>query len=141
VDLSTKGLDRFVEAHDRVYEAVLSELAMGEKTSHWMWFVFPQLRELGRSPIAKYFGIASKQEALDYWSHPVLGKRLLECIQLLLDQRNSDIHDILGSPDDLKFRCCLTLFAQVAKSEPAFDVALQRFFSAKADDATLKLLV
>ena len=140
MDLSTHGLERFVQAQDRVYETVLSELAMGEKATHWMWFVFPQLRELGRSPIAKHFGIATKQEAFEYWGHPVLGKRLLECVQLLLNQRNSEVHDIFGSPDDMKFRSCLTLFSQVAKGEPAFGAALERFFAGKADVATLNLL-
>ncbi len=140
MDLSTHGLERFVQAQDRVYETVLDELAMGEKSTHWMWFVFPQLRELGRSPIAKHFGIASKQEAREYWGHPVLGKRLLECVQLLLNQRNSDVHDIFGSPDDLKFRSCLTLFSQFAKGEPAFGAAFERFFGGKADVATLNLL-
>jgi uncharacterized protein (DUF1810 family) len=140
VDLTTQGLERFVQAQNRAYEAVLDELAMGEKTSHWMWFIFPQLRDLGRSAIAKHFGIVSKQEALEYWSHPVLGRRLLECVNLLLNQRNSDAHDIFGTPDDLKFRSCLTLFAQVAKNEAAFNAALTRFFGGKADESTLKLL-
>jgi uncharacterized protein (DUF1810 family) len=140
VELNTQGLERFVQAQDRVYAAVLDELARGEKTSHWMWFIFPQLRELGRSTIAKHFGISSKQDALEYWSHPVLGKRLLECVNLLLNQRNSDAHDIFGTPDDLKFRSCMTLFAQVVKNEPAFTAALTRFFGGKADESTLKLL-
>lgn len=140
MDLSAQGLERFVQAQDRVYETVLSELAMGEKTTHWIWFIFPQLKELGKSPIAKHFGISSRQEAVDYLGHPLLGRRLLECVQLLLDQRNSDAHDIFGSPDDLKFRSCLTLFAQVAKVEPVFDAALKRFFGGKSDENTLKLL-
>ncbi len=138
--LTTQGLERFVEAQNRDYDGVLSELAMGEKTSHWMWFIFPQLKVLGRSAIARHFGIESKAEALAYWGHPILRKRLLECTNLLLAQRNTNIHDILGSPDDIKFRSCMTLFASVAKDEPAFKAALDRFFTGKPDENTLKLL-
>src|SRR5674476_908010 len=108
MNLTTPGLQRFVEAQDRVYESVCKELALGEKTSHWMWFIFPQLKDLGRSPIAKYFGIDSKEEALAFWQHPILGQRLKECTQLVLAQRNTTAHDIFGSPDDLKFKSCLT---------------------------------
>jgi uncharacterized protein (DUF1810 family) len=129
-----------VEAQDRVYESVLQELALGEKTSHWMWFIFPQLEGLGRSPIAKYFGIASWDEALGFWQHPILGPRLKECTQLVLAQRNTTAHDIFGSPDDLKFKSCMTLFAQVAPTEPVFKEALARFFGGQPDETTLKLL-
>lgn len=136
----TQGLARFVEAQDRVYESVCNELALGEKTSHWMWFVFPQLKSLGHSPIAKHYGIESAEEALAYWQHPVLGRRLLECTQLVLAQPNTTARDIFGSPDDLKFKSCLTLFAQVAPQEQAFKLALTRFFGGKPDENTLKLL-
>jgi len=140
MNLTTPGLQRFVEAQDRVYDSVCDELAMGEKTSHWMWFIFPQLKALGRSPMAKHFGLESKEEALAYWQHPVLGKRLLHCTQLLLAQRNANAHDIFGSPDDTKFKSCLTLFSQVAPQEPAFRQALERFYAGKLDDSTIKLL-
>jgi uncharacterized protein (DUF1810 family) len=140
MDFKTQGLERFVEAQDRVYGNVLDELAMGHKTSHWMWFIFPQLRELGRSTIAKHFGIASRDEALAYLAHPVLGPRLKECVKLLLSQRNSDPHDIFGSPDDLKFRSCLTLFASIANGEACFQQALERFYAGKPDQTTLALL-
>ena len=137
---TTQGLQRFVEAQDRIYESACNELALGEKTSHWMWFIFPQLKGLGRSPIAKHYGIESAAEALAYWQHPVLGKRLLTCAQLVLAQRNTTAHDIFGSPDDLKFKSSLTLFAQVAPQEPVFKQALERFFGGKLDESTLKLL-
>jgi len=136
----TQGLQRFVEAQDRVYESVCNELALGEKTSHWMWFIFPQLKGLGRSPIAKYYGIDSAAEALAFWQHPVLGRRLLDCTRLVLAQRNTTAHDIFGSPDDLKFKSCMTLFAQVAPQEPVFGEALARFFGGQPDQATLRLL-
>jgi uncharacterized protein (DUF1810 family) len=122
-----------------VYDGVLDELAMGHKTSHWMWFIFPQLRALGRSAMAKRFGIASKAEAIEYMAHPVLGRRLVECVNLLLAQRNSDPHEIFGSPDDLKFRSCLTLFSAVS-AEPCFNAALERFYAGKPDQSTLQLL-
>ena len=138
---STKtGLERFVEAQDRVYDTVCDELALGAKTSHWMWFIFPQLKELGRSPIAKFYGIDSKDEAKAYWEHPVLGKRLLECTKLVLALRNKTANEILGSPDDLKFRSCMTLFSQVALEEEAFKRALECYFGGRPDENTLKLL-
>ncbi len=140
MNLTTPGLQRFVEAQNRVYESVCKELALGEKTSHWMWFIFPQLKELGRSPIAKYFGIDSKGEALGYWQHPILGQRLKQCTQLVLAQASKTAHAIFGSPDELKFKSCMTLFAQVAPQEPVFRQALARFFGGQPDEATLKLL-
>lgn len=139
-NLSNNGLERFVEAQDRVYVSVCEELAAGEKTSHWMWFVFPQLKALGRSPIAKHFGIGSRDEALAYWKHPVLGPRLKECTKLVLAVGDKTIHDIFGSPDDLKFRSCMTLFAQVAPEEPVFSQTLKRFFGGQPDERTLALL-
>jgi uncharacterized protein (DUF1810 family) len=139
-NLTTQGLNRFVEAQDRVYASVCEELAVGKKTSHWMWFVFPQLKALGRSPIAKHFGIESRGEALSYWQHPVLGKRLKECADLVMAVGDKTVHDIFGSPDDLKFRSCMTLFSQVAPDEPVFRQALEHFFGGQSDDSTLELL-
>ena len=135
-----QGLTRFVEAQDRVYAAVRGELAAGNKTSHWMWFIFPQLKALGRSSIAKYFGIESRSEALAYWQHPVLGKRLKECTQLALAAGDKTAHEIFGSPDDLKFCSYMTLFAQVVPDEPVFGEALDCFFNGQLDAMTLGLL-
>ena len=137
---TSHGLERFVEAQDRVYAAVKEELAAGNKTSHWMWFVFPQLKALGRSSMAKHFGIESGGEALAYWQHPVLGKRLKECTELVLAADGKTVHEIFGSPDDLKFKSCMTLFAQVAPDEPVFSRALERFFGGQPDEMTLNLL-
>ncbi len=139
-NLTNNGLERFVEAQDRVYASVCEELAAGEKESHWMWFVFPQLKALGRSPIAKHFGIESREEALAYWKHPVLGPRLKECTKLVLAVGDKTIHEVFGSPDDLKFRSCMTLFAQVAPDEPVFSQALERFYGGQPDESTLELL-
>lgn len=137
---NTQGLERFVEAQAAVYHAVVAELAMGHKETHWMWFIFPQLKELGRSPMAKHFGIESMDEARAYLAHPVLGSRLVECTKLMLAQRNANAYEILGSPDDLKFRSCMTLFSMVSPAEAVFKQALDIFFAGKADEATLKLL-
>lgn len=137
---ASHDLERFTAAQDRVHAAVCQELAAGKKTSHWMWFVFPQLKALGRSTIAKHFGIESRNEALAFWQHPLLGKRLKECTELLLAVADKTAHEIFGSPDDFKFRSCMTLFAQVAPEEKVFTLALQRFFDGQPDENTLELL-
>jgi uncharacterized protein (DUF1810 family) len=139
-NLTTQGLERFVQAQDSVYASVLEQLAAGEKTSHWMWFVFPQLQALGRSTIARHFGIESRDEAMAYWQHAVLGPRLKECTKLVLGVSDKTAHDIFDSPDDLKFWSCMTLFAQVAPQEPLFAQALERFFGGRPDKNTLELL-
>jgi len=121
------NLQRFVDAQASVYDAVLDELHRGRKTSHWMWFVFPQLRGLGRSATAEHFGLASLDEARAYLAHPLLGARLRECTRLAL-RAGSDAHAVFGAPDDLKFRSCMTLFTHAAPDEPVFAEALQHYF-------------
>jgi uncharacterized protein (DUF1810 family) len=140
INLTTYGLPRFVEAQDRVFDSVCNELALGEKTTHWMWFIFPQLQGLGKSAVARHYAIKSAEEALAYWQHPILGPRLVTCVKLVLAQPNTTARDVFGTPDDLKFKSCLTLFGQVASQEPVFKLALDRFFAGKPDEATLKLL-
>ncbi len=132
-------LQRFVDAQAPVYAQVRAELAAGRKASHWMWFVFPQLKGLGFSAMAQHYGIASIAEARAYWEHPVLGARLAECTELVLAVAGRSAHEIFGSPDDLKFRSCMTLFAE-ATAEPQFRSALTKFFDGRADEATLRLL-
>ena len=134
-------LAEFVAAQDAVYDQVRRELAAGRKESHWIWFIFPQLVGLGQSYMAKKFGIASKDEALRYLQHPVLGLRLRESTELLLALPSGDITCILGYPDDLKFRSCLTLFAAVAPDELVFRSALEKFYDGKPDNLTLDLLL
>lgn len=133
-------LQRFIEAQDPLYPQVCAELAAGDKTSHWMWFVFPQLKALGRSATAQHFGIASRAEALAYWQHPVLGPRLKECSELVVAVKGRTAQQIFHSPDALKFRSCMTLFAQVAPQEPVFQRALARYFGGEGDALTLELL-
>ena len=133
-------LQRFVDAQDRVFDQVRAELAAGDKSSHWMWFVFPQLKHLGRSAMARHYGIASRDEARAYWQHPLLGPRLKQCTELVCAVEGKTAYDIFHSPDDLKFRSCLTLFSQIAPQEPVFALALKKYFGGRPDVKTLDLL-
>ncbi|MBY6261077.1 DUF1810 domain-containing protein [Azospirillum sp. 412522] len=134
-------LQRFVNAQEPVFAAVLKELRDGRKRSHWMWFVFPQLRDLGRSPTAQFYGIASLDEARAYLAHPVLGFRLEQATDSVLAVRERTLHEIFGSPDDLKFRSSMTLFARAAaKGESRYHTALDRYCDGRMDEATLALL-
>jgi uncharacterized protein (DUF1810 family) len=133
-------IERFVEAQDPVYASVCDELKAGHKTTHWMWFVFPQLRGLGTSAMAHHFGIASAAEAVAYLRHPVLGARLRECVELVLGVPTRTAHQIFGSPDDLKFRSSMTLFRIVAPAEPLFQRALDRYFGGEGDPLTSERL-
>jgi len=132
-------LQRFVAAQDGVIDAVRAELRAGRKRSHWMWFVFPQLSGLGASSTARFYGIATLEEARAYLAHPVLGVRLRECCALMLAVPDRSAHEILGSPDDLKFRSCLTLFSLAAPHEAVFGACLQRFYRGEPDPRTVSL--
>ncbi|GAA0528509.1 DUF1810 domain-containing protein [Paractinoplanes ferrugineus] len=131
-------LERFVVAQDGVYERALGELRAGSKRSHWMWFVFPQVSGLGSSPAAQRYAISGAPEARAYLSHPVLGPRLRECARAML-AHDRGATEILGSPDDLKLRSSMTLFAQVADDPAIFTEVLERFFGTP-DQRTLDLM-
>ena len=133
-------LERFVAAQAPMIDAVRGELRRGLKTSHWMWFVLPQLAALGSSAMAKRYGIESVAEARAYLAHPVLGRRLLECCGLLLQAPNDDIEDILGHPDDLKFRSCLTLFMAADPKQEVLRQCLEKFYAGAPDERTVVLL-
>lgn len=133
-------LDRFVSAQQRDYQQALSELRRGRKESHWMWYVFPQLRGLGHSQYALRYGIATLDEARAYLAHPVLGPRLLECVGALLSLPGCDPVAVLGSVDALKLRSCLTLFCAADKDNQVFDQALHKFHAGLPDERTLALL-
>ena len=133
-------LHRFVAAQEPVMARVHAELAAGAKTSHWMWFVFPQLRALGRSSTARHYGIADRAEATAYAAHPVLGPRLVDCARLVLGVQGKSAHAIFGSPDDLKLCSCMTLFEAVAPAERTFADVLARYYGGRRDDRTLELL-
>jgi len=132
----TFDLQRFVDAQEGVMATVHEELRAGRKRSHWMWFVFPQCKGLGSSAMAQHYGIASLAEARAYLAHPLLGPRLLECCTLMLAVPGRSAHEILGSPDDLKFRSCLTLFALAAPGQALFRAALNRFYDGTMDPRT-----
>jgi len=133
-------LARFVEAQERVYPNVLAELKNGRKRSHWMWFVFPQVDGLGFSPTTKFYAIRDIDEARRYLHHPLLGERLQECANLVLNVRNRTVSEIFGYPDDLKFRSCMTLFSCVAGPGSVFEKVLDYCFDGKRDAKTLELL-
>ena len=120
--------------------ATLAELRAGRKRSHWMWFIFPQLRGLGHSPTAQYFAIRSRAEAEAYLRHPVLGARLRECTRLVNAVEGRGVGDIFGFPDDLKFRSSMTLFAEVAPDDAVFRQALDKYFEGEPDERTMELL-
>ncbi|MCJ2144658.1 DUF1810 domain-containing protein [Methylobacterium sp. E-066] len=133
-------LDRFVAAQESVYERALAELQAGEKRSHWMWFVFPQIAGLGASPMAQRYAIGSLGEAQAYCDHPVLGARLRACTAAVNGVTGRSAHAIFGSPDDVKFRSSMTLFARAAPEEPGFAAALATYFGGEPDPLTLAKL-
>jgi uncharacterized protein (DUF1810 family) len=133
-------LQRFVEAQERNYDDALAELKAGRKTSHWMWYVFPQIAGLGSSAMAKAYALGSLAEAKAYLAHPLLGSRLRDCVTAVNAVSGRTAHEIFGSPDDLKFRSSLTLFAEAAPEEPLFRQALAAYFGGEADPRTLAAL-
>lgn len=138
--LDPYDLQRFIEAQNGCFERVCSELREGHKQSHWMWFIFPQLQGLGRSPMAIRYAISSKQEALAYLNHSILGPRLRHCTELVLSVEGRSIQRILGTPDDLKFRSSMTLFMTVASENSLFKDALERYFAGEPDRLTIERL-
>ena len=136
------GLERFVEAQDSggTYAAALQELRQGRKTSHWMWFVFPQVAGLGHSPMAQAYALASLDEARAYLAHPVLGPRLRECTAAVLTHADRSAEQIFGGIDALKLRSSMTLFARADPNEPAFLTVLEAFYGGEPDERTNQLL-
>jgi uncharacterized protein (DUF1810 family) len=134
------NLQRFVEAQNPVFDRVRTELRAGRKQTHWMWFIFPQIKGLGQSSIAVKFAIEGRQEAEAYLAHPILGPRLRQCTQLVNDMEGRSISEIFGYPDDLKFHSCMTLFASVTAENQVFIDALRKYFSGEFDEQTLEFL-
>jgi uncharacterized protein (DUF1810 family) len=133
-------LERFVTAQAAGFDTALAELTAGRKRSHWMWFIFPQLRGLGHSPTAQFYGIGALREAQAYYAHKLLGPRLIQCTQAVLESQAPSLHAIFGSPDDLKFRSSMTLFEAAAPEQPVFGLALRRWCDGERDRRTLQLL-
>ncbi len=133
-------LQRFVDAQQPIYDRALAELNAGHKQSHWMWFIFPQIAGLGHSDMARRYAIKDVDEATAYLEHPLLGPRLEQCAQALLAHAERPARQILGSPDDMKLRSSMTLFAAVAPERTTFQAVLDTFFAADPDSATLSRL-
>ena len=133
-------LARFLEAQEGAYDQAMSEIRRGRKQSHWMWYVFPQFAGLGSSPTSMFYAIKSVDEAKGYLAHPVLGPRLIESVQSVLNIQGRSAFEIFGSPDDMKLRSCATLFASISPERSVFAQVLDRYFGGQADERTLRLL-
>ena len=134
------GLGRFIEAQQSVYEQALAEIRAGRKRTHWMWYVFPQFTGLGSSPTSVHYAIKSRDEAREYLAHPVLGRRLVECAEAVLQIPDRSAHAIFGSPDDMKLRSSATLFASVSADGSVFQRVIDEFFDGAPDQRTIELM-
>ena len=132
-------LQRFLTAQEKVYPVALEEIRNGRKRTHWMWYIFPQVRGLGSSSYSTFYGIADLKEAEAFLNHPILGKRIQEIAMALLDQETNDARAIFGSPDDLKLRSSMTLFSSLSQAPPVFQKVLEKFFDGAKDQRTLEL--
>jgi uncharacterized protein (DUF1810 family) len=133
-------LNRFIEAQAVNYSDALAELRAGQKRSHWMWYVFPQIASLGHSAMSARYAIRSADEARAYLAHPVLGPRLIECAEAVLAIENRSAREIMGSPDDLKLRSCATLFAEISPERSVFQRVLDKYYTSEPDQRTLELV-
>lgn len=133
------SLERFVEAQQHNYEIAKEELSRGKKESHWIWYIFPQLKGLGMSSTSNYYGIRDIEEAKEYYSHPILGKRLIELTKIVLNINTDDIHKIMPFPDDLKLRSSMTLF-YAATGDELFMFVINKYYDGQLDRKTLRLL-
>ena len=136
----THNLQRFIDAQESDYQTALDEIIRGQKQSHWMWYIFPQFDGLGFSPTSVHYAIKSRAEATAYLDHPVLGQRLRECIDVLLAASGRTAHQIFGSPDDLKLKSCMTLFARVSPEGSIFEQVLEKYYEGQQDQKTIELL-
>jgi len=134
-------LQRFVDAQEPVIASVLTELKRGRKYGHWIWFIFPQLKGLGRSSMSEFYGISSLDDAKAYLQHPILSPRLLQCTKLVIEIQGSDAEDIFGEIDAMKFRSCMSLFAAADPGERVFSQALEQYFKGEGDPLTMSYLV
>ncbi len=134
------NFDHFVEAQDLFYDKALSEIKNGKKETHWMWFVFPQLKGLGQSEVSYRYGITDLDEARAYLDHPILGERLIEISQVLLDIEEESAFEIFGNPDCLKLQSSMTLFFQANPEMEVFELVLEKFYNGMIDDVTLMML-
>lgn len=133
-------LIKFLDAQNQVYLKALSEIKKGKKETHWMWYIFPQIKGLGSSETAQYYGIKNLNEATAYLQHPILGKHLIEISEEVLKLKGKTATQIFGTPDDMKLRSCMTLFANVESANPVFQKVLAKYFNGLPDELTLQLL-
>jgi len=133
-------LERFITAQGTNYHIAFTEIRQGKKQSHWMWYIFPQIEGLGFSEMTKLYAIRDLEEAQEFLKHPVLGKRLMDICNELLQLQSSDAHAIFGSPDDIKLRSSMTLFASVNNTDPVFQLVLNKFFKGEKDQATIRII-
>lgn len=134
------NLERFLEAQRRGYKPALDEIRAGRKQSHWIWYIFPQLKGLGYSSMSQYYGISCEAEAREYLAHPVLGTRINEITEALLSLNGNNPIEVMGNPDDLKLQSCLTLFAYISDENSVFQRALEKYYAGKPDERTLAML-
>lgn len=133
-------LQRFIDAQATSYDLALSEVKRGRKQSHWMWYIFPQIQGLGFSEVSKYYAITNREEAEAFLKHPVLGSRLVRICNALLDLAGTDATRIFGSPDDVKLKSSMTLFAAMPEADPVFQRVLEKFFNGTKDSRTLQII-
>jgi len=134
------SLQRFIDAQQSDYETALSEIKKGRKQSHWMWYIFPQIQGLGFSATSKLYAIKNLHEAQEYLQHPLLGQRLKEITNALIDLPSNNAHEIFGSPDDVKLKSSMTLFASLPDADPVFESSLKKFFNGEKDVKTLSII-
>jgi uncharacterized protein (DUF1810 family) len=134
------NLSRFIDAQNKDYSIAVEEIKRGRKRSHWIWYIFPQIQGLGFSETSKYYAIRNMQEANEYLKHPILGNRLINICQALLDQAGNDANKIFGTPDDLKVKSSMTLFASLKDTNPVFQMVLDKFFNGKRDDRSIEII-
>jgi len=134
------NLNRFIDAQERDYQTALTEIRNGRKRSHWMWYIFPQVQGLGFTETSRFYAVKDLDEAEAYLQHPILGSRLIDICNALLGLESNNANQIFGSPDDLKLKSCMTLFAALSNTDPVFRLVLDKFFNGRKDQKTLQLI-
>ena len=134
------SLQRFIDAQEKDYETALAEISQGRKRSHWIWYIFPQIQGLGFSETSKFYAIKNIEEAAEYLKHPVLGERLIRICHALIKNPGNDANKIFGSPDDMKLKSSMTLFAALPGTDPVFQKVLDKFFNGTRDSKTIEIL-
>jgi uncharacterized protein (DUF1810 family) len=133
-------MKRFIDAQQLSFEAALSEIKRGRKQTHWMWYIFPQIQGLGFSETSKYYAIKDLNEAREYLKHPVLGARLIQICHALIEEKENNANNIFGSPDDLKLKSSMSLFASLENTDPVFQLVLNKFFKGERDEKTIRII-